>query len=323
MANSRNFTKAWIPPEDYQVSPPIDTRPQVLPLVELTWDTFQRVCARLAQRHGGVERCQEYGLPGQRQEGIDIFIRMVESSKYSVWQCKRYQEVKPSTIENAVSAFLAGSWAPRAQQFAIALTVPTEDVKLAEVIEAQADRLQIESIEFLPLGTGQLSAKLKEYPDLVDDFFGREWVRRFCGEEAADTLSNRRLRSLRTIIQGYYASYSAVWSYAEALPNLTPDGRPPGLPSFPGRIGPDHQPLPLVDRFVSPDVLETQQVAHTPVIQEDEQGDTTEIPGHTPVDQHSGPPRNDEADNPSARTRAIALYLGGTKFGHRVAALRL
>ena len=134
--------------------------------------------------------------------------------------------------------------------------MPTEDVKLVEVIEDQANRLQKENIKFVPLGIGQVSAKLKAHPDLVDDFFGREWVRKFCGEEAADALSDRRLKPeeiirLRKLLRTCYAEHFEITD--------------PGLPSFPGRIGPDYRPLPLVDRFVSPDVLQTQQAApHSP-----------------------------------------------------------
>ena len=88
MENSQKYTKAWVPPESY-VSLPVETRPQILPLSELPWDSFQRLCVRLAQRCGDVERCQEYGLPGQKQEGIDIYVHSLESSRYSVWQLLR------------------------------------------------------------------------------------------------------------------------------------------------------------------------------------------------------------------------------------------
>ena len=33
--------------------------------------------------------------------------------------------------------------------------------------------------------------KLKDLPELVDEFFGREWVRVFCGEDAAARLGER------------------------------------------------------------------------------------------------------------------------------------
>ena len=62
MENPQKYTKAWVPPESY-VSFPVKTRPQILPLsCKFPWDSFQRLCVRLAQRGGNVERCQEYGL---------------------------------------------------------------------------------------------------------------------------------------------------------------------------------------------------------------------------------------------------------------------
>ena len=35
MGTPKNFTKVWVPPENYEVPPPIHTRPQFLPLAEL------------------------------------------------------------------------------------------------------------------------------------------------------------------------------------------------------------------------------------------------------------------------------------------------
>jgi len=81
-----------------------------LPLNELCWETFQKLCARLAQRSGNVEFTQEYGLPGQNQEGIDIYVRRPLSGRYGVWQCKRYQEVSGADIKAAVDEFEAGEW---------------------------------------------------------------------------------------------------------------------------------------------------------------------------------------------------------------------
>ena len=135
MENPQKYTKAWVPPESY-VSFPVETRPQILPLSELPWDSFQRLCVRLAQRCGNVERCQEYGLKGQKQEGIDIYVRRSESSRYSVWQCKRYQTFRPSLIKEAVSDFLDGSWVSKTDEFVLALTVSTEKASLVKAIEA-------------------------------------------------------------------------------------------------------------------------------------------------------------------------------------------
>ena len=233
------FTKVWVPPESH-VSHPVHTRPQTLPLNGLPWDSFQRLCARLAQRCGNVEHCQEYGLPGQDQEGIDIYVRRPESSKYSVWQCKRYQTFRPSLVERSVSDFLNGAWSSKADEFVLAVSVNTEKANLAEVIETQAGRLREQNIQFLPLGITQISERLKDHPDLVDDFFGRGWVREFCGAEAVAQLSSRRLEPdqvirLRQLLRNCYTQHFEITD--------------PGLPSLTGSINLDHQPLPLVERF--------------------------------------------------------------------------
>ena len=301
MEEPKKYTKAWVPPEaspESYVSPPVDTRPQILPLSELPWDYFQRLCVRLAQRCGNVERCQEYGLKGQKQEGIDIYVRGLESSRYSVWQCKRYQTFSPSLIKGAVSDFLNGSWVSKTDEFVLALTVSTEETNLVKEIEEQSDRLHEHNIQFLPLGITQISERLKDHPDLVDDFFGREWVRIFCGEEAADKLSSRRLKPaqvirLRQLLRRCYTQHFEITD--------------PGLPSLTGSINPDHQPLRLVDRFVPPEILEEQQVSHTSETLE-EQGSHTEMFNYLSGDQENRLPRTDgtEASPPSRRTRAMA-----------------
>ena len=298
MAKSKKYTRAWVPPESY-ISPPVRERAQILPVNKLSWDSFQRLCVRLAHRYGDVERCQEYGLPGQGQEGIDIYVRKVESSKYSVWQCKRYQQFRPSLIKKAVSNFLAGSWASKTDEFVLAVSVETEATNLVEAIEEQGDRLRERNIQFLPLGITQISERLKDHPDLVDDFFGREWVRIFCGEEAADKLSSRRLKPdeiirLRQLLRHCYTHHFEITD--------------PGLPSLAGSINSDFQPLSLVDRFVPPEILEEQQVSHTPEILEEQQVSRTEMVNYSLEGQDNQRPHTDVTTDDSSfprRTRVI------------------
>ena len=289
MVESRPLTKVWVPPESH-VSPPVRTRPQALPLNELPWDSFQSLCVRLAQRCDNTEHVQAYGIPGQDQEGIDIYVRRPESSKYSVWQCKRYKAFRPSLVEGAVSDFLNGAWVSKTDEFVLAVTVKTENANLAEAIEKQAERLRGQSIQFLPLGITQISERLKDHPDLVDDFFGREWAREFCGAEAATQLSCRRLEPaqvmrLRQLLRNCYTQHFEITD--------------PGLPSLTGSIHPDHQPLPLVARFVPPDILEEQQVPHT---------ETFNYPSE---DQDNRQPRDDgtEDSSSSRRTRVTTRTL--------------
>ena len=285
MAKSKQCTSVWVPPESY-VPPPNHTRIQHLPLNILPWDIFQRLCARLAQRYGNVTHSQEYGLPGQNQEGIDIYIRRPESSTYSVWQCKRYQNFQPSFVEATVSNFLTGSWASKSDEFVLAVSVMTEEANLAEAIETQAARLLERNIQFLPLGITQISERLKDHPDLVDDFFGREWVREFCGREAVDKLSHRCLKPdqiirLRQLLRRCYLEHFEITD--------------PGLPSLTGSTNPNLEPLHLIDRFIPPDIQEEQQVSHTEAFDYSSEGQDSQQAYDDVI----------ESSSPSHRTRVM------------------
>ncbi len=85
---------------------PIATRLQKLPLTGLTWENFERLCVRLVKKDPEAEFVQAYGLRGQDQEGIDLYIRKRSNGRYVVWQCKRYQDFKKAEIAKAVRKFL-------------------------------------------------------------------------------------------------------------------------------------------------------------------------------------------------------------------------
>jgi hypothetical protein len=60
----------------------------VLPFHELVWEDFERLCFRLAGRHGDPERVALFGTKGQAQSGIDIYSRLPDTT-YATYQCKR------------------------------------------------------------------------------------------------------------------------------------------------------------------------------------------------------------------------------------------
>jgi hypothetical protein len=128
----KSASKVWVPPESAYLLPP---RPLLQTLPLLPWEYFQRLCARLAQISGDVEFSQEYGLPGQDQQGIDIYVRRRSSGRYSVWQCKRYQEFKATLFRDAVDKFLAGEWVAKTEELVLCITAPTEERDLADEIE--------------------------------------------------------------------------------------------------------------------------------------------------------------------------------------------
>jgi hypothetical protein len=277
----------WVPPETPSViDPPVVHRVHELPLNRLSWPDFQRICARLALREEDVEFAQEYGTPGQEQDGIDIYICKRLRAKYVVWQCKRHQDAAASVVSNAVDEFLKGAWSSKTEEFGLCITCHTEDKTLADEIEKQRTRLDAKGIAFTPLGITQLSARLKTAPDIVDDFFEREWVKRFCGEEAATQLGGRRLRPSQ-IAEFRKLLHQCYIQHFESVD--------PGLPYLTSPFNRGPAPFPLIERYVLADILELRE--RTDAIADQGRVDpgrlsSEPIPRQTP-DAEPGPRRTD------------------------------
>jgi len=225
------------------IPPPVVTREQTLPFGQLSWENFERLCVRLASRGNDVADYRRYGVHGQDQQGIDLFVRRRSDGYHDSWQCKRYEEFDPSDIQKAVDKFLGGDWASRTRVFHLVVSTSLVPTALAEAVEVEAKKCQARGIEFVPLDSDRLSKMLKRHPDLVDDFFGREWVKAFCGAEASTQLKGRKLtkmdrlrarNSLLVLYQTYFASVDA--------------GLPAAAPTFRQAV----RPLALQKRFIMP-----------------------------------------------------------------------
>jgi hypothetical protein len=238
----------WIDCDDANESfpsPPVETRIQVLPLEKLTWENLERLCYRLAWKSGDVSDCRRYGVSGQNQQGIDIYVRRISDRSFSTWQCKRYIEFTPAEIVKAVDEFLKNDWARRSTVFNLAVTVSLSPTALADAVEEQAKRCRESGIEFVPLDADHLSCLLKEHPDLVDDFFGRPWVEAVCGSDSAQRLSGRRLNKQQRVearrrLCGLYTTHFASIDV--------------GLPAAASALRDAAPHLPLRDRYIAPQV---------------------------------------------------------------------
>lgn len=183
---------SWLyTPPAISAPPPVLTRAQILPFDQLAWEDFERLCLRLAESEADVEDCRLYGLRGQGQAGIDLYARYRPDGRYRTYQCKRERRFTASKIRDAVSAFLRGIWADRTAMFVLCTQEPLTESSRADEVERQRERLSARGVGFEPWDAERLSRKLKDLPRLVDDFFGRAWVREFCGEEAVASLGRR------------------------------------------------------------------------------------------------------------------------------------
>src|SRR5271156_3605923 len=152
------------------VPPPVVTLSQVLPFQELTWENFERLCLRLVRQDSEVEHTQLYGVRGQGQQGIDLYIRAFDGS-YAVHQCKRIQEITPSHVRKSVEEFLNGSWANRAKKFVLCTSQSVAPTELADECEKQTQLLKSKGVDFVVWDREKISDLLKGHPPLVFDFF--------------------------------------------------------------------------------------------------------------------------------------------------------
>lgn len=257
-----------------RIDPPVETRHQVLPFECLAWENFERLCLRLAigrgevvhsADHGGnaatdgrgsARDARLYGVRGQDQQGIDLYVRLAEipdgctpERRYLCLQSRRIAKLTAAKLKKAVSDFLKGKWPPSCRVFVYATSLAAVRSELADEIRVQTERLRREGIEFEVWDADLMSPWLKDKPSLVYDFFGRAWAESFCGREAVDQLGTRldarQAGELRDQMQRFYT----------AMFDVTDSGMI-GLRQV------DVPRLAVRDRFVLPDVLVTRPPAH-------------------------------------------------------------
>jgi hypothetical protein len=225
--------------------PPTRTQLQLLPFQELEWENFERLCYRLAKTRGDVEQWVAlYGSRGQKQEGIDIYLRRPDAKFYSCWQSKRRKRLTPALLKAAVAEFEKGVWAAKSEEFVICSSASIQDTTLQNEIEAQTSRLLGNNLRLTVLGQTELSTELKDKSRLVRDFFGRDWVRDFCQDSdstySADSLDAADIAVLRAELHKLYAS-----SFS---------GLDPGILVATAGHSSSSGLLPILDRFVEPDI---------------------------------------------------------------------
>lgn len=154
-------------PTPRMVAPPVQPRLQVLPFDQLTWEQFELLCAALVAAQAHVLDCHLYGLRGENQKGIDIVATQQGENNQEIWvyQCKRYEEYSPSLLKKALDKV-----AYQADYTVVLLS--------CEAGTALRDEVKRRNNTFL-WDANDISRKLKNHPQLVEDFFGVEWRKAF------------------------------------------------------------------------------------------------------------------------------------------------
>jgi len=259
-------------PPNLPIAPPVVTRQQTLPLQELLWENFERLCLRLARLNGDVEHCRLYGTRGQKQQGIDLYARRTSSEKYRAYQCKRYEQFTAGDIKDAVKKFRKGKWFKRCSHFFLCTSASSVRTQQAEEYEVQRSALRAEGIDFVIWDCEEISALLKNQAAAVDDFFGRAWVDEFCGHSSLSDDKRLDGRGVSRFRQEMRCFYGALV-----------DRLDPGIP-IPPDVG--QKAIPLQERYVLPDVEVETDLAQT---SKDQQGTMTAPIGSPPQQAEEGP----------------------------------
>jgi hypothetical protein len=85
------------------IFPPVDPRPENLPLNDpnWSWEGFEAFCRDLISQFGTTEIANPYGRKGDFQRGIDIIARLKDGTCW-VFQCKQYKKFTEADVKKAI-----------------------------------------------------------------------------------------------------------------------------------------------------------------------------------------------------------------------------
>ncbi len=182
------------------VRPPSGATPEEdLPLQQLDWGHFERLCLTLAEKSATFVDSALYGTRGQDQAGIDLLLRRPDGRHVTV-QCRRVQVIEPAGIRTAVDDFLEGKFAAVSARFVLATSADTRATKTRDECEVQAARLRNVGIDFEVWDRRRLSDRLRDHPDLLLRFFGPAWRDLFRPDHAHEALADTVRREAQRVI---------------------------------------------------------------------------------------------------------------------------
>lgn len=150
------------------IKPPTQSKAQDLPFNSLSWELFEGLCVALIEVQPVTINCNLYGVQGDAQHGIDIIARQrgKEQDETWVYQCKKRKKCTPSEFKEAIKRLIYP-----ADFYVLMLSIPA----------SASNRRIVDTYENTFLWDSKdIARKLKNYPGIVEDFFGLAWRNAFC-----------------------------------------------------------------------------------------------------------------------------------------------
>jgi hypothetical protein len=191
----------------------LDPQIESLPLNQLTWINFEKLCARLIHHCHDV-RTFRYGRSGQKQEGIDITWRLPNASKRHVAQVKHWKQIKAKNITDWVKAFEGGRLCHQTQKYILCLSTDIEhDRDACDAWDAAVQQLAEKGIDAELWDRSGLVERLRGAPQIVQTFFSKAIRERFCHELP--------MPEPKTKAQTFRRHFCSTYEYFVTLENTT------------------------------------------------------------------------------------------------------
>lgn len=175
-------------------NPPSISKPSSLPFDQQSWEDFEKLCLGMVEALDGFSTSEvsRYGIPGQRQQGIDIYGRNNDKT-YNTYQCKHIQSLEPGDLRKIVDKFRKGTWFTKTKKFVLAMTCLLLRTELLEEFEILKSELALDGIVFDKWDHDQINRLLLKNVGVVYENFGGEWAKIWCGKEVFERAISARM----------------------------------------------------------------------------------------------------------------------------------
>ncbi|WP_312799903.1 hypothetical protein [Corynebacterium variabile] len=162
---------------------PVAGRMEELPFTSLTWENFERLQVRMMRDIEGLREAQLYGERGQAQLGLDIVALAPDGTGVAL-QSKNYKQFGKSDLTAAVDKFRTTERPFTVQRLILGIACTVKNTGAIEELAAQ--RRNLHPIILDLWDAQELSALLRNQPEIVIEYFGVPTAEAFCHEFKID-----------------------------------------------------------------------------------------------------------------------------------------
>lgn len=153
--------------------------PEVLPFEQRSSRDFERICLVIAEQVDRLRDVRFYGIPGQKQHGVDL-VGWNDARQPVVYQVRKWRTFSDCDLRHAVEDYAAGARPFDAKRFVLCLSSSADRTEIVEELHRLRARHDLNLDEIDLYDQRRLSEMLKQRGDLVRRLFGDPWHRIFC-----------------------------------------------------------------------------------------------------------------------------------------------